>query len=58
MGLSSSRFFAWAVAKSLQRQRPEQMVLQLNDVYATDRQTAEKHLLKAMKAKTRQEIKK
>jgi metal-responsive CopG/Arc/MetJ family transcriptional regulator len=53
MGLSRSRLFAVAVADFLQRQRQEQMLVQLNEVYAKAAEPAEKRLLKGIKAKVR-----
>jgi metal-responsive CopG/Arc/MetJ family transcriptional regulator len=57
MGLSRSRLFALAVADFLQRRRQEQMLRQLNEVYADGMDPGEKRLLKAMKAKFRGTIK-
>jgi metal-responsive CopG/Arc/MetJ family transcriptional regulator len=57
MGLSRSRLFAMAVGDFLQRQRQEQMLLQLNRVYANGIEPAEKHLLKGIKAKVRGTVK-
>jgi metal-responsive CopG/Arc/MetJ family transcriptional regulator len=57
MGLSRSRLFAVAVGEFLQRQRREQMLLRLNEVYANKVEPAEKHLLKGMKAKVRPTVK-
>jgi metal-responsive CopG/Arc/MetJ family transcriptional regulator len=52
MGLSRSRLFALAVGEYLQRQRREQMLARLNEVYA-DAEPAEKRLLNRIKAKVR-----
>jgi hypothetical protein len=41
----------------LQRQGREQMLLQLNEVYAGGMESAEKHLLKGIKAKVRRAVK-
>ncbi|HEX4228018.1 MAG TPA: hypothetical protein VHZ07_05065 [Bryobacteraceae bacterium] len=57
MGLSRSRLFALAVGDFLQRQRREQMLLRLNEVYAGGIEPAEKRLLKEIKAKTRRTVK-
>jgi metal-responsive CopG/Arc/MetJ family transcriptional regulator len=53
MGLSRSRLFAVAIAQFLQRQKQEEMLLQLNDVYAGGMTPVEKRLLRGMKAKAR-----
>jgi hypothetical protein len=45
MGLSRSRLFAPAVSDFLQRQRREQMLLRLNEVYAGGMEPAEQPLL-------------
>jgi len=57
MGLSRSRLFAVAVGEFLKRQRQEQMLLRLNEVYATGMQPVEKHLLNRIKAKVRRTVK-
>ncbi len=57
MGLSRSRLFALAVRNFLQRQRQEQMLRRLNEVYATGAEPAEKRLLKGIKAKARRTVK-
>jgi len=51
MGLSRSRLFALAIGDFLQRQRREQMLHRLNEVYADRVEPTEKRLLKGMKAK-------
>ena len=56
MGLSRSRLFALAVHDFLQRQRREQMLLRLNEVYAGDREPADKPLLQGIKAKVRRAV--
>jgi metal-responsive CopG/Arc/MetJ family transcriptional regulator len=56
MGVSRSRLFALAVGDFLRRQRREQMLLRLNEVYAGEAQGAEKHLLKGIKAKVRRTV--
>jgi metal-responsive CopG/Arc/MetJ family transcriptional regulator len=53
MGVSRSRLFALAVGDFLQRQRREQMLLHLNEVYASGPETKKKLLLKGIKAKVR-----
>jgi metal-responsive CopG/Arc/MetJ family transcriptional regulator len=57
MGLSRSRLFARAVGDFLKRNREEQMLRRLNDVYAGTPDAGEKHLLKAIKAKARPVVK-
>ena len=57
MGLSRSRLFALAVSDFLQRQRREQMLRRLNEVYAGGMELAEQPLLKGMKAKVRRAVK-
>jgi len=57
MGLSRSRLFALAVGDFLQRQRQEQMLLRLNEVYGNGVEPAEKRLLKRIKAKVRRTVK-
>jgi len=57
MGLSRSRLFALAVGDFLQRQRREQMLLRLNEVYSDGMEPAEKSLLKGIKAKVRRAVK-
>ncbi|HWF45988.1 MAG TPA: hypothetical protein VG168_03195 [Bryobacteraceae bacterium] len=57
MGLSRSRLFALAVGDFLQRQRREQMLLRLNEVYAGGIEPAEKRLLRGIKAKIRRTVK-
>jgi metal-responsive CopG/Arc/MetJ family transcriptional regulator len=42
IGLSRSRLFAMAVGEFLRRQRQEQMLLRLNEVYTNDTEPAEK----------------
>jgi metal-responsive CopG/Arc/MetJ family transcriptional regulator len=56
MGLSRSRLFALAVGDFLRRQRQEQMLLRLNEVYANQGEPAEKRLLKGIKAKVRRSV--
>jgi len=57
MGLSRSRLFAVAVGDFLKRQRQEQMLLRLNEVYAKGMQPVEKRLLNRIKAKVRRTVK-
>jgi hypothetical protein len=57
MGLSRSRLFALAVGDFLQRQRREQMLVRLNEVYAEGMEPDEKRLLKGIKAKVRRAVK-
>jgi metal-responsive CopG/Arc/MetJ family transcriptional regulator len=57
MGLSRSRLFALAVGDFLQRQRQEQMLRRLNEVYANGLEPAEKSLLKGIRAKVRRTVK-
>ena len=57
MGLSRSRLFALAVGDFLQRQRREQMLLRLNEVYANDVEPEERRLLKGIKSKVRRTAK-
>jgi len=53
MGLSRSRLFALAVGEFLERQRRDQMLTQLNEVYAGRTGPAEQKALKSVKAKSR-----
>lgn len=57
MGLSRSRLFALAVGDFLQRQRREQMLLRLNQVYAKEMGPEEKRLLNGIKAKACRTVK-
>jgi hypothetical protein len=57
MGLSRSRLFALAVGDFLQRQRREQMLLRLNEVYGKGMETPEKRLLKGIRNKVRRTAK-
>jgi len=56
MGVSRSRFFALAVGDFLERQRRDQMLSQLNEVYADRTDPAEGMLLKSVKAKSRRTL--
>jgi metal-responsive CopG/Arc/MetJ family transcriptional regulator len=53
LGLSRSRLFAVALSEYLQRKRQEQMLRQLNEVYAQGPTPIEKRLIRQMKAKVR-----
>jgi len=57
MGLSRSRLFALAVDDFLRKQRQEQMLLRLNEVYANGVEPEEKRLLKNIKAKVHSTVK-
>jgi metal-responsive CopG/Arc/MetJ family transcriptional regulator len=57
MGLSRSRLFALAIGDFLERRRKDQMLLRLNEVYANRAETAEKRLLKGIRAKVRRTVK-
>jgi metal-responsive CopG/Arc/MetJ family transcriptional regulator len=57
LGLSRSRLFAMAVGEFLRRQRREQMLIQLNEVYASGVEPAEERLLKGMKGRVRPAVK-
>jgi hypothetical protein len=57
MGLSRSRLFSLAVGDFLQRQRREQMLLRLNEVYGKETEPAETSLLDGIKAKVRRTLK-
>ena len=57
MGLSRSRLFALAMGDFLQRQRREQMLLRLNEVYADCMEPAGETVLKGIKAKVRRAVK-
>ena len=57
MGLSRSRLFAMAVGDFLQRQRREQMLLRLNEVYAGGMEPAETPPLQGIRAKVRRAVK-
>jgi metal-responsive CopG/Arc/MetJ family transcriptional regulator len=57
MGLSRSRLFAVAVRDFLERQRQEQMLIRLNEVYTNQPEPSEKRLLRGMKAKMRRTVK-
>jgi metal-responsive CopG/Arc/MetJ family transcriptional regulator len=57
MGLSRSRLFARAMADFLKRNREEQMLRRLNEVYAGAPDPREKDLLNALKARVRPVVK-
>ena len=57
MGLSRSGLFALAVGAFLQKQRQEQMLSRLNEVYADSSEPQEKRLLGGMKTKFSRTIK-
>jgi metal-responsive CopG/Arc/MetJ family transcriptional regulator len=57
MGVSRSRLFAQAMGDFLKRNREEQMLRRLNDVYSGTPDPREKHLLKAIKATVRPVVK-
>lgn len=57
MGLSRSRLFSLAVGEFLERQRRENILLRLNEVYGKGVERTEKRLLKGIKAKVRRTIK-
>jgi len=53
LGLSRSRLFALAVDDFLRKQRQEQMLARLNEVYANESEPSEKRLLNKIKARVR-----
>jgi metal-responsive CopG/Arc/MetJ family transcriptional regulator len=57
MGLSRSRLFATAVGDFLRRQRQEQMLRQLNEVYGSEAEPAEKRVVSGIKTKVRAALK-
>jgi metal-responsive CopG/Arc/MetJ family transcriptional regulator len=57
MKLSRSRLFALAVGEFLKRQRREEMLLRLNEVYANGVDPAEKSLVARIKSKLRPTVK-
>jgi metal-responsive CopG/Arc/MetJ family transcriptional regulator len=57
MKLSRSRLFALAVGEFLKRQRREEMLLRLNEVYANGVDPAEKRLVARIKNKLRPMVK-
>jgi metal-responsive CopG/Arc/MetJ family transcriptional regulator len=57
MKLSRSRLFALAVGEFLKRQRREEMLLRLNEVYANGVDPAEKRLVARIKNKLRPAVK-
>ena len=57
MKVSRSRLFALAVGEFLRRQRREEMLLRLNEVYANGVDPAEKRLVARIKNKLRPAVK-
>jgi hypothetical protein len=57
MGLSRSRLFGLAVGEFLQRQRREQMLVRLNEVYAGGTEPPGKRLMAGIKSKVRSTVK-
>jgi metal-responsive CopG/Arc/MetJ family transcriptional regulator len=57
MKVSRSRLFALAVGEFLKRQRREEMLLRLNEVYANGVDPAEKRLVARIKPKLRPAVK-
>lgn len=57
MGLSRSRLFAMAIGDFIERQRREQILERLNEVYGEGMAPAEKRLLKRIKTKVRRAVK-
>jgi antitoxin MazE6 len=57
LGLSRSRLFPQAMGDFLQRQRLDQMLTQLNKVYAEEAQPDERPVLRGMKARVRRTVK-
>jgi metal-responsive CopG/Arc/MetJ family transcriptional regulator len=57
MGLSRSRLFALAIGEFLKRQRREQMLLRLNEVYANGAEPVEKRLLNEIRSKVGSTVK-
>jgi metal-responsive CopG/Arc/MetJ family transcriptional regulator len=57
MGLSRSRLFAIAADDFLKRQRGEEMLRRLNEVYSGALEPSEKRLLKGFKAKFSRTVK-
>ena len=57
MGLTRSGLFAMALGDFLRRRHEEQMLLQLNEVYASGADPAELRLLKGIKDKVRRAVK-
>ncbi len=57
MGLSRSRLFSMAVGDFLRRKEREEMLVQLNAVYAEGAEPSERQLLKGIKTRVRRTIK-
>jgi predicted transcriptional regulator len=55
--VSRSRLFSLAVGEFLERQRQEQMLRRLNEVYSEGREPSEKVLLESIKRKVRRVLK-
>jgi metal-responsive CopG/Arc/MetJ family transcriptional regulator len=58
LGVSRSRLFSVAIAEFLERRRQDQMLQQLNEVYAGAAEPAERRLLKGMKSKVLRAVEK
>ena len=56
MGLTRSGLFSRAVGDFLERQRREQMLQRLNEVYSEPVEQSERALLKAIKSKVRRGV--
>ena len=56
MGVTRSRLFALAVGDFLERQRKEEMLRRLNEVYADGAEPAERRLLRGLKAKVGRQL--
>ncbi len=57
LGLSRSRLFAVAVGEFLKSRQREEMLLRLNEVYASDVDPTEKRLLERIKTKVGHTVK-
>lgn len=53
MGLSRSRLFAVAISEFLKRKKQEQMLRQLNEIYAEGITPVDKRVLRQIKARVR-----
>jgi metal-responsive CopG/Arc/MetJ family transcriptional regulator len=58
LGVGRSRLFSVAIAEFLERRRQDQMLHQLNEVYAEARDAAENRLLQGMKSKVLRAVEK
>jgi metal-responsive CopG/Arc/MetJ family transcriptional regulator len=56
MGVSRSALFARAIGEFLERQRKEEMLRKLNEVYLDGTDEAEKSVVRAMKTRVRRVI--